>query len=328
MRAMEDISESGTAKAPRVLFFSGKGGVGKTTLAGTASLRLAREAQRVLVASTDPAHSLSDLFDEKIGGEAVNLAPGVFGQEIDAPSVVDKMLAGLGPIGEAESMSAAADLLKVASQAPGIDEIVSLDLLLRLIESPEYDSVVLDTAPTGHTLRLLALPELMDRYFGRLLTLRGRLSKISRRLRKIFRGRGELMNGEELGEELAEARGRMQMLAELMRDPERCSLVLVTIPEEMSVLETMRTVELLEGQGMPVTAVAVNMIQPQRPQCAFCSSRRRTHEAQLAHIGRLAGRIPLLLVEHEVDEPRGVEALERLSERVWAGRGAILGLRD
>lgn len=309
---------------PRVIFFSGKGGVGKTTLAGTASLRLAQGQRSVLVASTDPAHSLSDLFDVTIGPDPVAVTHNVFGQEIDAPSTVDKLVAGLGPISESGGVSTAADLLKVASQSPGIDEIVSLDLLLRLVETPEYDTVVLDTAPTGHTLRLLALPELMDRYFGRLLRWRGQFSLLSRRFKKIFRGKEELMNGEELGEELAGARGRMQMLAELLRDPARCSLVLVTIPEAMSVLETMRTLELLQGQGMPVAAVAVNMIQPAQPDCAFCTSRRRAHEAQLERIAELVGDVPLLHIEHEIEEPRGVETLEPLAERIWATQEAMI----
>ena len=158
-----DISISRT---PRVLFFSGKGGVGKTTLAGTASMRLAQKGEKVLVASTDPAHSLSDLFGMPLSGEATKVAFGVDAVEVDASGTVEQMLQGLGPVSENGRFAGIADLLKTASQSPGVDELVSLDVLLRLIEQPEYDSVILDTAPTGHTLRLLALPELMDRYLG------------------------------------------------------------------------------------------------------------------------------------------------------------------
>lgn len=320
-----------TSSVPRVLFFSGKGGVGKTTLAGTAALRLARggEGDHVLVASTDPAHSLSDLFDQPIGTKGRVVDSKVEAVEIDAPSTVDNLFDGLGSLGESEGIAAAADLLKLASHSPGVDEIVSLDLLLRLIEQPSYDDVILDTAPTGHTLRLLALPELMDRYFGRLLKWKGQITTLSRRLRKIIRlpgpwGKGEILDAEEFGEELNGARGRMQRLGDLMRDPAACSLVLVTIPEAMSVLETARTFAVLTNQGMAVSAVAINMLQPDHPKCPYCTSRRLAQLAQVDRVHALMDEVPIITIEHEVEEPRGPEALRTLADKIWDGRDSIL----
>jgi arsenite-transporting ATPase len=317
-----------TATTPRVLFFSGKGGVGKTTLAGTGAVRLARAGRRVLVASTDPAHSLSDLFDLQIGGSTVGVCDGVDAVEVDAPATIDHMLEGLGPLADADLATAVADLLKLASHAPGVDEIVSLDLLVRLVEQPDYDTVVLDTAPTGHTLRLLALPELMDRYFGRLIKWRGQISRVSRRLRRLIRipgrGGGDLMDDGDLGEELADARGRMHRLGDLLRDPVRCSLVLVTIPEAMSVLETARTYAFLMNQGMAISAIAVNMIQPAHPKCPFCAARLRAQLVQLDRVRKLMGDVPVLTVEHELEEPRGERALETLATKIWTGNDAVL----
>ncbi len=310
-------------KPPRVLFFSGKGGVGKTTLAGTASVYLADKGDQVLVASTDPAHSLSDLFDQQIGGEAAKVADGVYAMEVDAPSTMDNMFDGLGSSGETGGMAAVAGLLKLASHSPGIDEIVSIELILRLIEQPVYDTVILDTAPTGHTLRLLALPELMNRYFGRLLKWQGQIARFSKRLKSIFQT-GKALDAEELGDELAGARGRMRMLGELLRDPGRCSLVLVTIPEAMSVLETMRTLALLTEQNIPVAAVAVNMIQPFESDCRFCTRKRETQLAQLRRIRTLAGEVPIIPVEHEIDEPRGQGPLNGLSQKVWSDWDEVL----
>jgi arsenite-transporting ATPase len=302
---------------PRVIFFSGKGGVGKTTLAGTAAVWLAATGQSVLVASTDPAHSLSDLFDVPIGGAGVVISTGLEAVEIDAPATIDSLIEGIGggPLGA--GAAAATDLLKLASNAPGVDEIVSLDMLLRLIETPMHDALVLDTAPTGHTLRLLALPELMDRYFGRLMKWRRQISRIGKHFRRIFRA-DETVDTEELGEHLAGAQGRMQMLGELLRDPHRCLLVLVTIPEAMSVLETMRTMEFLGGQGMPVAAVAVNMLQSEQQGCAFCHSRRRSQMVHLDRLRTLVGSTPIVVVESEVEEPRGTAVLACLAEKVWS----------
>lgn len=312
--------ETGT---PQVLFFSGKGGVGKTTLAGTASMRLAEAGYQVLVASTDPAHSLSDLFDQPIGGKNRNVAHFVDAVEIDAPSTVDNMLEGLGALGETSGVAAAADLLKLASQSPGIDEIVSLDLLLKLIEQPSHDALVLDTAPTGHTLRLLALPELMDKYFGRMIKWRGQFAKLSRRFRRLFRS-AETMDAEELGEELEGARNRMQMLGDLLRDPERCSLILVTIPEALGILETSRTFQLLASQRMPVAGVAVNMLQPETDHCSFCEQRRNAQLKQIDHARKIFDGVPLMLIDHEIEEPRGPGALQKLADKVWDGNDRIL----
>lgn len=320
---METVAEERAAPTPRVIFFSGKGGVGKTTLAGTAAVWLAAKGESVLVASTDPAHSLSDLFDRYIGGDGIVVSPGLEAVEVDAPGTIDGLLEGIGTGPLSSGAAAAADLLKLASNAPGVDEIVSLDMLLRLIETPLHDAVVLDTAPTGHTLRLLSLPELMDRYFGRLMKWRRQFSRVGKHLRRLLRTE-EAGEPEELGEQLAGAQGRMQMLAELLRDPERCSLVLVTIPEAMSVLETMRTMELLAGQGMPVAAVAVNMLQPEQQGCAFCLARRRSQLVHLERVRQLVGSTPVIVVEDEIEEPRGTEALAGLAEKIWL-RYPVLG---
>ncbi len=308
---------------PHVLFFSGKGGVGKTTLAGTASVYLGGRDDQVLVASTDPAHSLSDLFDTSIGGQATHVAAGVDAMEVDASKEVDSMFEEMGPLGLKGPMAALEDLLKLASHSPGIDEVISLDLILKMLEQPSYDTVILDTAPTGHTLRLLALPDLMDRYFGRLLKWRGQISRFSRKFKKLFQlGRSDDETAFE--EDLSDARSRMQMLGELLRKEDQCSVILATIPEEMSVLETIRTLNLLQRQGISVAAVAVNMVQPEEVDCRFCAGRRKVHQKQLRRIKMLVDEVPILTIEHELDEPRGNDALNMLANKIWSGNGTII----
>jgi arsenite-transporting ATPase len=315
-----DISISRT---PRILFFSGKGGVGKTTLAGTASIHLAQKGEKVLVASTDPAHSLSDLFGMPLSGEATKVASGVDAVEVDASGTVAQMFQGLGPVSENGRFAGIADLLKTASQSPGVDELVSLDVLLRLIEQPEYDSVILDTAPTGHTLRLLALPELMDRYLGGLMKLRGQITRLGKSVKKLFRV-SSVFPSEGLEEELIGARGRMQALGEMIRSPEQCGLVLVTIPEAMSVLETKRTIDFLTDQDIPIAAVMINMLQPKQSDCDFCVRRRQAQRIQIEKMKRHDPDIPIITIEHTRDEPRGCRLLGELAPKIWRDYERVL----
>ncbi len=323
MKNVDRGGEASIARTPRVLFFSGKGGVGKTTLAGTASLHLAQKGEKVLVASTDPAHSLSDLFATQLSGEATTVASGVDAVEVDASGTLEQMVQGLGPVNEKGRFAGIADLLKTASQSPGVDEMVSLDVLLRLIEQPAYDSIILDTAPTGHTLRLLALPELMDRYLGGLMKLRGQITRFGNSVKKLFRA-SRSFPSEGFEEELIGARGRMRALGEMIRSPEQCGLVLVTIPEAMSVLETKRTIEFLTGQDIPIAAVIINMLQPKQPDCDFCARRRQAQDIQIERMKRHDSAIPIITIEHTSDEPRGCALLGELAPQIWSDYERVL----
>jgi arsenite-transporting ATPase len=166
-----------------VMLFSGKGGVGKTTLAAATAVRLAQGGSRVLVVSTDPAHSLSDVFDVQLGAEPVRIGPNLEAMEVDA----EGMFLGSGPSEqEAAESPTLARLVKMASETPGVDEFGAIEVLLRALEDEHHDVVILDTAPTGHTLRLLMLPELLDGWLGTLLQLREQIGRAGRLLRRLL----------------------------------------------------------------------------------------------------------------------------------------------
>ena len=114
------------------------------------------------------------------------------------------------------------------------------------------------------------------------------------------------------------------MLSELLRREDQCAVILVTIPEEMSVLETIRTLNLLQRQGISVAAVAVNMVQPQEDDCRFCVNRRQAHLSQLQRINTLVDHVPILTIEYEIDEPRGPESLAMLANKIWSGNDGII----
>jgi arsenite-transporting ATPase len=234
-------------------------------------------------------------------------ARGMFSEAIDTSGV------GGGSFG---------DLLRMVSETPGVDEFGAIEVLLQAIETAQHDVVILDTAPTGHTLRLLMLPELMDSWLGKLLEMKHRIARAGRLLRRLLPGSKDLDEGE-LGRGLEGGRSRMAGLRGLLTDPDRAQLILVTIPEAMSVLETQRTLEMLGKHDLPVATVVVNQLQPHSDTCTHCTRRRQIHLAELAHMRQLAGTVPVRVVESFPWEIRGLKALNDLGEVLWGqGEGA------
>ncbi len=298
-----------------VMLFSGKGGVGKTTLAGATAVRLARMGSRVLVISTDPAHSLSDVFDVQLGQQPRRLADGLDAMEVDARGMFDQALdQAQGP-----KSSSLRDIMRLASETPGVDEFGAIEVLIQAMEQADHDVVILDTAPTGHTLRLLMVPQLLDSWFGKLLEMKTRLARAGRVIRKLIPGggQGRAPDVEEIREGLEGGRRRISSLKDVLTDPDKAQIILVTIPEAMSILETRRTLERLSDGGLPVATVVVNQLQPDSGDCPHCARRRQIHEAELSQMRRLAGDVPVRVVESLPREIRGLDKLHEVGEILW-----------
>jgi arsenite-transporting ATPase len=287
-----------TTESPRdlcpVMLFSGKGGVGKTTLAAATAVRLARMGTRVLTMSTDPAHSLSDALDLPLTSKVRPVTEGLDALELDAGGIFSEAIDQTMGEGKVSSL---ADLMRLVSQTPGVDEFGAIEVLLEIMERAQHDVVILDTAPTGHTLRLLMLPDLLDTWFGKLL--------------------------ETLGRGLEGGRRRFSGLRDVLSDPNRSQIVLVTIPEAMSVLETQRTLTMLTSHGMPVATIVVNQLQPESPDCLHCARRREIHLRELEHMRAIAADVPVRVVESLPWEIRGLDALERLGDLLWEGTDSV-----
>jgi arsenite-transporting ATPase len=301
-----------------VMLFSGKGGVGKTTLAAATAVRLARLGSRVLIMSTDPAHSLSDVFTVQLGARPLSLGPNLDAMEVDAKGLFTDAIDQSGAEG-----STITDLLRMVSETPGVDEFGAIEVLLQAIQDPAHDVVILDTAPTGHTLRLLMLPELMDSWIGKILEMKVRLARAGRFLRRLIPG-GQVPSADELGRGLEGGRQRMGNLRTLLTDPERAQIVLVTIPEAMGVLETARTMQMLAGHGLPIGTIVVNQLQPDSPGCLHCQRRREIHLLELEEMTRLADGLPVRVLESLPWVVRGQQALSEIGERLWTQDGKSL----
>ncbi|HOX42665.1 MAG TPA: TRC40/GET3/ArsA family transport-energizing ATPase [Myxococcota bacterium] len=318
--------------SPHIYFFSGKGGVGKTTLAAATAVWLARRGERVLLTSTDPAHNLSDVFDRAIGHHGAWIEPNLFALEIDATARWAEATGQAAPADGAVPRPAGrlqrklAEAVQVLGEAPGVDEMISLDLLLQAASSPDHDAVIFDTAPTGHTLRLMSLPHMLEGWFGALLSLRGHFSRLGRVFRRLLpRSREGEAEPPDLGAEMASARERVGALRGLLGDAARTSFVLVSIPEALSVLESQRTLASLAQQGIPVARVLANQVQPESPGCVHCQARRTIHLRELEHLRQVVGAVPVQVVEAKPRVVRGPDELARLGAELWGAPAGTAG---
>ncbi|HMC33600.1 MAG TPA: TRC40/GET3/ArsA family transport-energizing ATPase [Myxococcales bacterium] len=293
-------------------FFAGKGGVGKTTCAAAEAVLFAARGRRVLAVSTDPAHSLGDALGERLSARPRRVHRGLFAAELDADRALSRwfqkrerafrVLASRGTYLDDE------DVDQLLSQSlPGVDELIGLVELTRLAAAGEYDRVVVDTAPTGHTLRLLAMPDTL-----------ARLARVLNDLQQKHRWMSQSLGGRYLpdaSDAVIEGLERQaEELRALLRDPARSAFHWVMLPEELALREARDGVAGLQRLGVRVRELVVNRLTPApRSPCALCAG-RRAEEARVLRATREAfSDTPLRLVRALDEEPRGLAALRRLS---------------
>lgn len=311
----------------RVLFVGGKGGVGKTAIASALALAQARAGRRVLLVSTDPAHSLGHLWERRLGDGVTTLvaqASGVGGSldglEIDPAATVDAHLRSVrGPLRRMmpEHLLGEVDRhLELARDSPGMHESAVLDRLADVIDSrvQEYDLVVVDTAPSGHTVRLLNLPGTLQAWTDGLLRRRGR----SERLSAAVRGLGE--SGEpdpragrdqQIRDVLERRRAKLSALRAVLTDSGVCAFVIVLAAERLPVMETVELHGHLTRAGIDVPVAVVNKRSP-LDAGEFLA---RRHEQEQEHLDTLRATLPGLrllqvpLLPYDVAGASGVEQL-------------------
>ncbi len=309
-----------TGASPKYLFFGGKGGAGKTTCAAAAAIALAERGRQLLVVSTDPAHSLGDVLGRRLTARPskVPVRRGFLNAcELDADRALGRWLADRRPalamILKRGTILDRGDVDRFLNLSlPGVDELLGLLEIERLAGEQAYDQVVIDTAPTGHTLRLLATPAIFET-FARVLDL---MQEKHRVLAAAF-GRGARGDGSEaLIEEL---RRDGERLGALLRDRSRMRLCWVLLPEEMSVAESSRAVAALRADGIRVSDMIVNRLTPPPPSaCALCDGRRRSEATWLSAISTRWGRTDtgLWMLTARDEPPQGIAALRAVPTSV------------
>ena len=324
----------------RLLLFGGKGGVGKTTTSTATAVHLADCGFKVLLVSSDPAHSTSDSLDCEIGTEPTPIdgVNGLYGLEMDPESklssilpklgnMVDGMnsgggLQGLGGLGMMFDSGAKEEMEEIKSEVktsemilPGLDEALAFDELLKHVEDPNWDVIVFDTAPTGHTLRFLSLPEIIEAWSGRLI----RLMRISGGIRSMLFGRKE---SQEMKEELERFRKRVLHVRRILSDPNITSFTLVTIPEKMGVNETLRAHQSLLEYKLPVSSCLVNRVTPEFDH-EFLQKRRNAELLRISELSKSLDGVEVSMMELLDEEVVGVANLRKVAADLYGVIGNI-----
>jgi len=323
----------------RLLWVGGKGGVGKTTVAASLAVLAASRGKRVLVVSTDPAHSLGDVFDRELGDVPRRLLPNLDAMEIDPDIEVEahlqRVTQQMRRYAAPEMMQELERQMRLTRQSPGTQEAALLERLARLMidDAAPYDLIIFDTAPTGHTLRLLTLPEAMAAWTDGLLAHNRKSAELGKVLGHLTPKRGRDVatpfddptedplddldeRTRDVAKTLINRRRLFHQARRRIEDPTACSFLFVMTPERLPILETDRAVRALEEVNIPVAGTLINRVIPADADGAFLQARREQEASYLARIDTLFERLPRPTLPWLPTDVQGIEVLELLAGKL------------
>ncbi len=318
LMSLKDIIKK--KRNPTFYFFSGKGGVGKTSVAAASALWFSGKGKKVLIISTDPAHSLSDSFEIKIGGEGRKIKKNLFAVEIDPQKAMaeykEKIAPKLEKIEYLQSLGLE-DTFDIAGMTPGIDEIAAFDKFLQYMGSEDYDVIIFDTAPTGHALRFLSLPDIMDSWVGKIIKIRMKFAGLANLVKKILPF-GKSDDEPGLGTEQFEAmKKRIEKAREILSNPKKTHYNIVLIPEEMSILESERAIKTLGQYNIKIENIIVNQLVPKNPHCEFCKEKRKIQLERMKIISDKFKKYKTMKLQLFKEEVKGFEMLEKVGKELY-----------
>jgi len=306
----------------KFVLFGGKGGVGKTTCAAATAIHVAHSGLRTLLLSTDPAHSLSDSLNQALGNDVrpVKGVPNLHGLEISAEESLRAfreehgsklmLLLDTSTYLDDEDISALLGLT-----IPGIDEVMGLKRIMDLADSSRYDVHILDTAPTGHTLRLLCLPALFDQWIRMLAQMRWKYRYMVTRFAGSYRA-------DEADKLLFDMKKTANQVRELLRDPAATQFVVVTNPDAMALAETERLVAELRRLKLPLGHMIVNNVLPSSAACPLCARRNAEQRRLLRRLRHLFREFDLTVVEMQPEQVRGLPRLQQFARLLFSANQA------
>jgi arsenite-transporting ATPase len=298
----------------KVLFFGGKGGVGKTTSASATALAASRAGRRVLLVSTDPAHNTSDIFDRPIGPDIVEVLPNLHALEIDAgresARYVAEVKERIQSLFGHQILKEAHRQIDLAASMPAAEEVALFDRIGALIrgEDDRFDLLVFDTAPTGHTLRLIRMPELMEAWIRALS-----------RSRRAMLGVDQDDKNDPIMLSLADRLERLREFRARLVSPRVTAFVLVLVAERLPIEETSRALAQLDEAGVRVGALIVNRVLPASSPDPFLVARQGQERIYLDEIDQRFKHVPIMRVPQLPRDVHGTKTLETIAAALFPG---------
>ncbi|MBA2419612.1 MAG: ArsA family ATPase [Thermoleophilaceae bacterium] len=314
--------------APRTILYTGKGGVGKTSVAAATARRCAAAGLKTVVLSTDPAHSLSDALEDQLGGEPTEIAENLWGQEVQAQEQMETHWEAVG--GWLGELLAERGVDRISAEEltvpPGMDELFSLLQIKRHYEEERFECVIVDCAPTGETLRLLSFPDVAKWWLEKVFPWERRLMAAAR---PFARGLLEVpLPDDAVFDDVERLVRNLVAMNGILRDRSTTSVRLVMNPDRMVVKESMRTFTYLNLYGYLTDAVVVNRVLPEQAGGGYFAAWREAQSEHMELVRSAFSPVPILTAPWFPREVVGPEALDELGEVLFGADDASAVLHE
>ncbi len=306
----------------KITFFSGKGGVGKSTVASAYAQLLASRKRKTLLVSTDPAHSLGNIFQIEIGGKPTSLCPNLWGLEIDPAQenfhYINNVKASLKGLVKSTMVEEVERQIQLASDSPGAEEAALFDAIVSIIidESKLYDRIVIDTAPTGHAIRLLSLPELMSVWMEGMLKRR---KKVTKNYSQLL-GDGEIVD-DPIYDILNVRKKRYAAARDIILDKKQTAIIFVMIPEKLPLMETISGIKMLSHYNIDVHTLFINKVLPTSVRDEFFVKRKQQQAVYIKEIEDSFKNKEIILLPLLAEDISTHQALVELSSYLTGRKG-------
>jgi len=289
----------------KIVFFGGKGGVGKTTCSSSFALSCANKGMKTLLVSTDPAHSISDIFETKIGYKIVNIRENLealeINSEIECKNYMNRVKANLKNVVSPIIVKEIKKQIDAAAISPGTEEAALFDKMIEIIidKSEEYDKIIFDTAPTGHTVRLMSLPELLGAWLNSLISKRKKALELMQMAQNAGKKNKDEIENDAVIKILKKRYNNMQKARNIITNNDKLSFVFVLNAEKLPIEETKKAVNILDKYKIKVDSLIVNRILPDDIKDEFWINKKELEKKYIDEIyetfkGKKIIKIPML----------------------------------